>query len=405
MKKIIAVTVWDSNDALIKVYTLPYINLILKLYPDVSYYVQTFEKSSNTASTSYSEKINLIKSRFTKSKPGKIWEYIKTVIRLTILATKKEVIGIHAFCTPGAMIGYVVSKISGKPLIIDSLEPQAECMVETGTWEKNSLYFKVLFYFEKLSTRHARSTICVTPTMHEYVKSKYGIVLKNYYYKPACIDIEAFQLPGNMRASMRSSHHLSNEIVCVYAGKFGDLYLEEEVFDFFAVCYHYWNKKFKVLLLTGQSDEYIHSKAKKAGLPLEGIIKKFVAPDDVPKFMHMADFGISSIKPIPSRKYCTPIKTGEYWASGLPVVITKNISIDSDIIEKNKIGYVLQELNKAEYHRACEAISYLLSQPGLNKKIIQIARQARTFALAETAYRGAFKSFGLTPINEPVITT
>ena len=43
------------------------------------------------------------------------------------------------------------------------------------------------------------------------------------------------------------------------------------------------------------------------------------------------------VKPVPTKRYCTPVKDGEYWALGLPVIITEGISDDSGIIRENGI--------------------------------------------------------------------
>ena len=130
MKKIIAVTVWDSQDPLIKVYTIPYLKVVMQLYPSVTYLLQTFDKVETNLNLMPVNGINIIKAKFTKGVFSKMYQYFKTIKDLIKKAQHKDVVAIHAFCTPGALIGYIVSLFSRKPLIIDSLEPHAECMVE-----------------------------------------------------------------------------------------------------------------------------------------------------------------------------------------------------------------------------------------------------------------------------------
>ena len=231
--------------------------------------------------------------------------------------------------------------------------------------------------------------------MPKYVKDKYNIVLKDLYYKPACIPISDFNIDNGTTQKLKKELGIDTEIVCVYVGKFGDLYLEDEVFDFFSVCYKYWEGNFKILLLTNQSDSYLKEKASKFNIPFEIIIKKFVTPFEVSKYLSVATFAISPFKPIPTRKYCTPIKNGEYWAAGLPVVITKDISIDSDIINDNKIGYVLKELNKEEYLNACLTINKLINNVGIDNKIKMVAEKSRSFEIAKIAYSKVFNNLNL----------
>ncbi|MFB9864457.1 hypothetical protein [Rufibacter immobilis] len=393
--KIIAVTVWSANDPLIKVYTLPYLRLILSMFPSVSYYLQTFDKGSPVQAPKHDNGISYIHASFSSSFIGKVIQYVRTIIKLVLLARNKDVAAVHAFCTPGAMIGYIVSALSGKPLLIDSLEPHAECMVESGTWSRESLYFKMLFFFEKLSVKNAKAIICVTPTMPSYVKEKYDYEIKDLYFKPACVDLRSFEVAANNTGNLKRELGISNEIICAYVGKFGDLYLEDEVFEFFAECYAYWGGRFKVLLLTNQSDEYLNKKSVESNFPFGNIIKKFVSPVEVPLYLSTASFAISPLKPIPTRRYCTPIKTGEYWAAGLPVVITRDISIDSDIIEQKNIGYVLKEFTINEYKNACLTIESLLQDRQLHSKVKDVAKEYRSFELAERAYAGAFKQLNI----------
>jgi len=104
----------------------------------------------------------------------------------------------------------------------------------------------------------------------------------------------------------------------------------------------------------------------------------------------LGDFGITPVKPIPTKRYCTPIKDGEYWALGLPVVITKGISDDSDIIKKYKIGSVLEELNEKNYLKAIQEIDVLLknnTRMELYNKIRPIAEKYRNFDIAEKVYK------------------
>src|SRR4030066_244618 len=108
-KNILILTYWSYQDALIQTYTLPYVRIIRKII----------------------QKKNFI----------------------------------HAWCTPAGILGYILSKTTGVPLIIDSYEPHAEAMVENGTWGKSSWSFKLLFFFEKLQSKHAQTVISAVEKM------------------------------------------------------------------------------------------------------------------------------------------------------------------------------------------------------------------------------------------------
>jgi glycosyltransferase involved in cell wall biosynthesis len=238
--------------------------------------------------------------------------------------------------------------------------------------------------------KKAEQVICTTTGMIGYSQRVYGIKKDHYFIKPACVDLELF---SRRQAKPTLVPGIDNDsVVCVYVGKFGDIYLSHEVFDFFRVAAGYWGAKFKVLLLTNHSNEEIDSFCRKAKLPRDVVINRFVQHTEVPAYMALGDFGICPVRPIPTKKFCTPIKNGEYWAMGIPVVITKNISEDSRLIEENDIGYVLKELTDEEYLQAVEKIAALLLVPGLDKKIRKIAEIHRNYSIAESIYSSIYAS-------------
>ncbi len=67
----------------------------------------------------------------------------------------------------------------------------------------------------------------------------------------------------------------------------------------------------------------------------------YVTHEQVAAYLSASDFGIATVKPTPSKKYCSVTKVGEYLPSGLPVIITNNIGDDSDIISNRHAGFTL----------------------------------------------------------------
>ena len=109
----------------------------------------------------------------------------------------------------------------------------------------------------------------------------------------------------------------------------------------------------------------------------------------VPDYMGLGDFAISPYKPVPSRKYSAPIKNSEYWALGLPVIITKNIADDSKIIKEEGIGAVIENLSNEDYLKAIVTIDQLLKENTLDQlyqKIRPIAEDQRNFSRVKSIY-------------------
>ncbi|MBK9536435.1 MAG: hypothetical protein IPO10_14940 [Flavobacteriales bacterium] len=291
------------------------------------------------------------------------------------------------------MIGYLVSKITGRRLVLDSYEPHAEAMVENGTWSSGGFAFRILFLFERLQSKRASVLIAATEGMRDYAKKKYGITDKPFYVKPACVDLKKFSAKDRKDPELLRSMGLEEKFVIVYAGKFGGIYLDKEVFEFLREAYDHWGTRVQVLLLTGHTLQELMPWIEQVGLPQEIFTIKFVSHADIPRYMGLGDVALTPVRPVPTKRYCTPIKDGEYWALGLPVIITAGISDDSDIIAAKGIGAVLEGLDQRSYRKALRTIDHLLAThtPDQRYRTVRaVAEKYRTFDIAKAIYEDVY---------------
>lgn len=392
---ILVVTYWSYNDALIQTYTLPYVEIILKNISNESkVFLVTLDQEEGKNRLSNSKFVN-VSFKYKKFGLLGFLMWIKVIFRLMLLIKKENITTIHTWCTPAGAIGYILSILTGKKLIIDSFEPHALPMIEGNTWKKNNLAFKILFWFEKKQLKRAEEVICAVDGMIEHSKKIYGVSKKRYFVKPACVNLAMFSKSKLKNEQLLNELNLKNSITCVYAGKFGGLYLENEIFDFFKIAINYWEDKFRILLLTSHTDEEISKYLLQSEIDSRYLIKRFIPHHSVAEYIGLADFAICPMKPLPSRRYGTPIKNGEYWALGLPVVITKGISDDSSIIKENKIGSVLEDLTPQSYLNSIKEIDSLLknnTRDELYLKIRPIAEKYRNFRIANNIYKEIYSN-------------
>lgn len=394
---ILVITYWKFSDALIQTYTLPYLRIIRGILPAGSGITLITMEPEGEIKTfiPVEEGITRYSFRYIPFGLRAALSWNTNFRHLRNIVRKKKIKAAHTFCTPAGWPGSALSRQMGIPLVLDSFEPHAEPMVETGTWKAGGLAYTTLFTLEKKQVRQARWIIGVVAAMKEYAQRKYGYNGNNFLVKPACIDFSQFNLLKRKKQELKDKLQLTDEVVCVYAGKFGGLYMREEAFRFFRMAHEVFGKKFKVLLLSSTSQEEINTMAQAAGLDPSVLITTFVPHAEVPGYMGLADFAFSAFKPVESRKYCTPIKNGEYWAMGLPVVIGEGISEDSDIIREANAGYVLKSLSDDEFRNAAAHIRRMLQSEDRHKlanRIHELAQKHRNFAIAENVYRTIYGS-------------
>ena len=399
---ILVFTQWSFKDALVQTYTLPYIDIIRKIIShDRKIFLVTAEQEHIALNTVETVQINkewekrnmqLLPGPYKRFGVTKMLKTTRDLARLLRIIKKEKIKIIHAFCSPAGSIAYILSKFSDTELIIDSYEPHAESMVENGTWKKNGIAYKILFSLEKKQTQKAKALIATTAGMKQYALDRYGTEVKNFFVKPACVDLVKF-FPSEKDHSLLKELEIENKIVCVYAGKLGGIYLKEEVFDFIKACYDHWKDNFRFLILTNASREEINSELQRTGIPDDIVISKFVFHNEIPAYLSLGDFAINPVKQVPTKKYCTSIKDGEYWAMGLPIIISPNISDDSDIIERENIGAIMDFTDDRQFLNTIKKIEVLLKdKSALQKKIRQIGEQYRSYNIAENVYRNIYSN-------------
>ncbi|MCX2743400.1 glycosyltransferase [Mangrovivirga sp. M17] len=252
---------------------------------------------------------------------------------------------------PGCIVGHYISKLSFTKHVIHTFEPHADYMLDAGVWSKKSWEYKLNKRMEKVVGKGADKLITGTENYKEilrhYIKTPIQVI-------PSCIDTDFYNFNSKAREIIREKLGIvENDIVIVYLGKLGGMYMKEEIFKFFSRCL-LMDENFYLLLMTNESESSINNLRNEFRIPDNRMHTGFVKKDNVPDYLSASDIAFCGIRPIPSRRYSSPIKTGEYLSCGLPVIIPEGISDDSLVIEENDLGIVFQDLEKVDIKKVIE---------------------------------------------------
>lgn len=386
----LVVTYWASGDALISRYTMPYVRMIRDhLEPGERITVVTFDPPGSRHCDLAEDRIDHVAFRYDGFGAGAIIRRALDIPRLVALCRRRRIGVIHSWCSTGGAIGWLLSAVTRRPLVLDSFEPHADSMVENGTWSPDSIRFKLLLLLERLQTRRASAAIAVSPWMAGYSRRRYGRVPSPLYLKPACVDLDDFRPadhePGDEEAR--------EELIGVYAGKFGGIYLESEAFELMRILTEELGPQLRFLILTPAEEADVMRMAAAAGLPPEKLAVRLVDPEAVPGELRRADFAINFVRPVPTRLYNTSIKDAEYLACGLPVLIADGISDDSKLIADNDAGAVFASLDPNAYRVAARRIGEILrSEPAGERRarIRELAVRHRSLDSARSVYASLY---------------
>lgn len=396
----LALTYWSYKDALVQSAVTPYLKMIRQSLPAGSrIFLVTLEQPHlrmNEEELRHerrklnAENIELIALGYSRFGLWAILKWMLFLPRLLAVCLIHRISHIHAWCTPAGGAGYILSTLTGTPLVVDSYEPHADSMAELGDWRRDGLAFRILFQLEKLQSRRASAVIATTRGVKDYAEQRWRVRLGRFYVKPASVDMQLFKPDLQKDPELLREFGLEGKLVCVYAGKIGGIYLEREIFDFFQAAATHWGDDFRVLLLTNTDEKRVRELALASGVDPANVISRFVPFAEVPRHLGLGDFAINPVRPIPTKKYCTSLKDGEYWAMGLPVVIPQDISDDSDIIWEYGIGAVINEFTPEGYKKAVLEIDEILkknSRAEIIARIRSVAAECRDLAHTEYIYK------------------
>jgi glycosyltransferase involved in cell wall biosynthesis len=403
-RSVLVLTYWSWPDALIQTYTLPYLRQMRSILPETAkLYLFTLEQKPMTVAVAeevrqklLAEGIHWLPVRYQRFGPQMAMRLAGLLPSLLWLCLRERFQAIHCWCMPAGAIGWFLSVVTRTPLYIDSYEPHAEAMVENGTWARGGFRHRVLAWFERRLTHRAEVLISCTEGYLKAVPKLFDVNLtgKRVYVKPACTDLQLFRPDIRKHPSlMQELGYSAEHIVAVYAGKFGGIYLTTEVFTFLKACETKWGSRFRALLLTNYPTAELQGWIKEAGLAEDAVQIRFVPHQEVPRYIGLADFALTPVKPLPSKRYCTPIKDGEYWALGLPVAITPHISDDSDIILQEHAGVIFEPNKASSIQQAVEQLDVILAEPTDSRirRIRAIAERYRNFEIARAIYWELYK--------------
>jgi glycosyltransferase involved in cell wall biosynthesis len=113
-----------------------------------------------------------------------------------------------------------------------------------------------------------------------------------------------------------------------------------------------------------------------SGLSREAWEHKELPHSAVPAELVLHDAGLLFWPQGLSEHGCSPTKVGEYWACGVPVVSTPNISDTDALVRTNRVGVIVDPKDSRSVEAAAVHLLELLGDPGLPLRCRRTAEAA-----------------------------
>ncbi len=374
---------WSAHDGLSEATILPHLR-VLDSFPEVEKIIYvSIERTPDTKLVDWPiKKLNHIPYLSGPSLKNKILELFKLPSFLGKLCNQHKIDKIIARSTPAGTFAYLTAKKCRLPFYVESFEPHAKYMLATGVWSIFDPRYWLQLYYENKQKKHASALM---PVAENYAKElREGHKIKCPIYTiPCTVDLEKFKPDKEKGLAVRQKLGFSAEdTVGIYVGKFGDIYFDEEAFDWFGQCYKALSN-FKLIILTGQEKQKITTRLIKAGFNHQDFFVDKVPHHEVPAYLNAADFAFCLHKPHKYSHAYSPIKNGEYWACGLPTIIPENIGDDSAIVNESGSGIVVDNPKIPE--KSLKQLSILLQKYD-NEEIRKLAIRFRNSDRTKIVY-------------------
>jgi glycosyltransferase involved in cell wall biosynthesis len=267
---------------------------------------------------------------------------------------------IHARTFIGGAIGLTLARLIRVPWIYHNEGFYPDEQVDGGVWRAGSRPHRIAKGLEQRLYEGADGVIALSHRAREQIESSASARRRTRptIVVPSCVDLDRFRraIPGVAR-----SEHGAR---LVYSGAIGHRYRFGDAARFAAI-YFREHGGGHLRVLSRAEPSFVGSLVEPSGLAPADWSLDSVAHAAMPDELTAQDAGLSFLTQGISEHGGSPTKVGEYWAMGLPVVTTANVSDTDAIIRRERVGVVVDRHTDEDYRSAACALKVLLGDPDL----------------------------------------
>jgi glycosyltransferase involved in cell wall biosynthesis len=290
--------------------------------------------------------------------PATAFDLLHGVLRGVLLGWRQKAQIIHARTFVGGLMGYIVARLIGARFVYHNEGFYPDEQVDGGVWRRGSLPHRVAKRLERLLYEHADGIIVLSLRAKADVERLPGVAARKTptIVVRSCVDLTLF--PERPRTPWQPGRPLR----FVWLGSVGGRYRFDEGVRFVETAV---KRGLPVTLhvLNRVDEPRIRETLAASAVPPNTWSIEGLPYAQVPAALARHDVGLFTFTQGISEHGCSPTKFGEYWASGLPVVTTPNVSDTEDTILEERVGVILESYQDESRERALDELLLLLRDP------------------------------------------
>lgn len=312
--------------------------------------------------------------------PATLWDAV-TAVRLALSLRRQGPIDIlHVRTFVAGVMGLLVAPLIGARLVFHNEGFYPDEQVDGGFWKAGSWPHRLAKRLEGRLYDRADGLIVLSQRARHAVEQRPLVRARNtaVIVVPSCVDLERFAAAALEQLPWRPGSGVN----LVYLGSTGGRYRFDQVAAF-TVAVRRVAGRVHLRVLTPTPATSVAAALRLAGLSEAEFSIAQVPHSRVPLELASRHAGLFLFTRGLSEHACSPTKIGEYWAAGLPIVVTPNVSDSEQVVRAESVGVILDDFSEEAQLRAARALVDLLAQPGLAERCRLAAE--RHYSLEQSA--------------------
>lgn len=281
-----------------------------------------------------------------------------------LLAGRHDVM--HGRTFIGGLIGALLGALTGKPYIYHGEGFWTDQQIEGGFWQPGSRVYKICKALEKWMYRRADGLILLSERTRELIADFPGVAKRSApaIVVPSCVDLDRFTPGANVRDK--------NPGRLIYIGSLGGRYRIEPLGWFLQAMLEY-DGDWELEILTQSETGPIGQILNEIGILAAKVHISQVSHSQVPDRLRTGSVGLYFLEGGIGALTCSPTKIGEYLACGLPVVASTGSGDTDDILSRNRVGIVVDEMTAPACRIAAAQLQELMKEDYISVRCRQAA--------------------------------
>jgi glycosyltransferase involved in cell wall biosynthesis len=391
MRTLLFLDYWSLNEPLTQATVLPTLQMVLAERLADRIILVTVERGAHAVEEGGDlapgiHHVPLTASRWPLRPAARGWDLVRMVPRVAHIVRREKAGFIMARGVVAGGYAHFVSRITHVPYAVDYFEPHNRYMTDVGEWREGGPLDRGLAWLIRQQVRTARRIVTVSSN-HRAMLLAQGAGPGRVLTAPCPVDPARMRFDAEDRKRVRERLGWGDARIGIYVGKFGGLYHREHAFRAFAEAQRIIGDRFAMIILSPDPGSEVRAGLKAAGFSGDRFFIHHAAHKDVAEHLSAADMAFGIYRGTPSSACISPLKVGEYWANGLPVLLTRGVGDDSAIIEGDPYGGAVFNPEGDDLPTALASVLEVIARPGQREATATMAARYRSMELTRDVYR------------------